>query len=178
MNMFSLTELNNSNQADFVDALGSIFEQTPTIAEITWHHRPFSSIDDLHQKMVAVVQAMNPAQQLALIRAHPSLGSKVRMSPTSVQEQTGVGLDQLSAEEYQYFHRLNESYLARFGFPFIIAVKNHTKSSILAAFEQRLPNTILQEQQQALNEIGEIARMRLLACVLEQSTLSPTSIGN
>jgi 2-oxo-4-hydroxy-4-carboxy-5-ureidoimidazoline decarboxylase len=178
MTMYNLTKLNNSTQADFVNALGSIFEQTPTIAEMTWHYRPFSSIDDLHQKMLAVVQVMSPAQQLALIRAHPSLGSKARMTPTSVQEQAGVGLDQLSAEEYQYFHRLNESYLARFGFPFIIAVKHHTKSTILAAFEQRLQNTILQEQQLALNEIGEIARLRLLACLQEQSTPSPTSIGN
>lgn len=173
MPTYSLTELNNSTQTDFVTALAGIFEHTPMIAEVAWHLRPFSSVADLHQTMVAVVQEMSPLHQLALIQAHPSLGSKVRMAEASVQEQAAVGLDQLTPAEYQHWLALNERYQTQFGFPFIIAVKLHTKSSILAAFEQRLQNSVAQEHQQALREISEIARLRLIACVQEASSAKP-----
>ncbi len=163
----SLTELNALPQSEFKQALGEIFEQTPQIAEQAWQLRPFSSVADLHQKMLQVVGRMNKAEQIALIQAHPDLGSKARMADASVQEQAGAGLDRLSAEEFERLHRLNQTYRDKFGFPFIIAVKNHTKASILAAFEQRIANSPAAEQQQALSEIGEIARFRLGDAVAE-----------
>lgn len=166
----SLAHLNQSSQAEFVAALGEIFEQTPAIAAATWQFGPFSTIAELHQQMLAVVQTMSPEAQLALIQAHPDLGSKVRMANASVQEQASVGLDRLSVAEYELFLDLNQRYQAKFGFPFIIAVKHHTKDSILAAFAQRLENSLVIEHQQALNEIGEIARLRLLDALLETAT--------
>ncbi len=162
---YSLAALNQMDQAAFVAALGAVFEETPAIAHQAWHHRPFDSVPALHRAMVHVMQNLSSAEQIALIRAHPDLGSKAQMAEASVQEQAGVGLDRLSLAEYERFHALNQSYRATFGFPFIIAVKNHTKSSILAAFEQRLQNSPTAEQAQAIAEIAEIARFRLAALV-------------
>ncbi|MDX2228389.1 MAG: 2-oxo-4-hydroxy-4-carboxy-5-ureidoimidazoline decarboxylase [Leptolyngbyaceae cyanobacterium bins.349] len=158
---YTLAELNQMSQAEFVTALGAVFEDTPAIAQTTWQQRPFTDLTDLHRRMVAVVQAMTEVDQLALICAHPDLGSKAKMADASVQEQAGVGLDRLSPEEFDRFHALNQQYRDTFGFPFIIAVKGHTKASILAAFEQRLTHDRATEHQQALTEIAQIARFRL-----------------
>lgn len=158
---YSLSELNQFDQKTFIAALGAVFEATPAIAERAWYYRPFADVTDLHQQMVDVVSGMSQAEQLALIRAHPDLGSRARMADASVQEQAGVGLDRLTPEEYERFQSLNQSYQKKFGFPFIIAVRNHTKESILEAFDRRLQNPIDTELQQALIEIAQIARFRL-----------------
>lgn len=162
MTVYSLSALNQMTQSTFIEALGGIFEHTPAIAEQVWHQRPFKDVLDLHQKMVAIVNSMTPEQKLALIRSHPDLGSKAKMADASVKEQAGVGLDRLSPEEYDRFLKLNQTYKDRFGFPFIIAVKNHTKSSILEAFEQRLDHSATDEMEQAISEITRIAYFRLI----------------
>lgn len=164
---YSIADLNHMSQEEFVAALGAVFEDTPKITQIVWNDRPFRNGTELHQKMVAVVQAMSEDEQLALICAHPDLGSKAKMAEASVQEQSGVGLDRLSANEFERFHQLNQRYRDTFGFPFIIAVKNHTKASILEAFEQRLQHDRATEQQQALTEITHIARFRLESLIQE-----------
>lgn len=159
---YSLDHLNQLDQSAFTEALGEIFEQTPTIAAQAWEKRPFKDVDDLHQKMLEVVSMMTDEQQLALICAHPDLGGKAKMAEASVQEQAGAGLDRLTPDEYDRFHRLNERYKSQFGFPFIIAVKNHTKASILEAFETRLQHSQPDEMRQAIAEISQIAYFRLL----------------
>lgn len=164
---YSMVELNQMSQAAFTVVLGDIFEHSPAIAEQAWYHRPFSDLADLHQKMVKVVQAFDPAAKVALIQAHPDLGCKAKMAEASVKEQAGVGLDQLSAAEYERFQQLNQDYRQKFGFPFIIAVRTHTRSSILAAFEQRLTHDMETEMQQALAEIFQITRFRLQDIILE-----------
>lgn len=151
----------------FVEVLGTVFEDTPAIAGAAWEKRPFADVAALHQTMMDLVHNLTLAEQLQLIRAHPDLGSKAKMAEASVKEQTGAGLDRLNAEEYQRFHALNQVYKTAFGFPFIIAVKNHTKTSILESFEQRLQNTAEVERQQALAEIIKIARFRLLDRVID-----------
>lgn len=156
-----IAELNQMSQEDFTVVLGEIWEKTPEIAQRSWQSRPFADLKALYQVMVTIVSDMSEAEQLALIKAHPDLGSKVQMAEASVQEQAGVGLDRLSESEYQRFQSLNQAYKDKFGFPFIIAVKNHTKESILTAFESRLENSQDQEKQQALSEISQIARLRL-----------------
>ncbi len=115
--------------------------------------------------MVTVVSAMTSAEKLALIQAHPDLGSKAKMAEASVSEQAGAGLDRLSVEEFDRFQFLNRSYREKFGFPFIVAVKNHTKTSILEAFKQRLDNSPETEMQQAVAEICEIARFRIESAI-------------
>ncbi len=163
--IYSLSQLDRMDRDRFIQALGDIFEHTPTVAAQAWYHRPFSSIDDLQQKMMAVVMSFDREQKLALARAHPDLGSKVKMAPASVQEQAGVGLDRLSQDEHARFQQLNQAYLTKFDFPFIIAVKNHTKQSILEVFECRLQNSAEVELATAIEEISQIARLRLLAII-------------
>ena len=104
---------------------------------------------------------MSLAEQLTLIQAHPDLGSRVKMAAASVQEQAGAGLSQLAPEEYKHFQALNIAYRKKFGFPFVMAVKDQTKASILQAFRTRLENHKDPEIQQALSEIAQIARFRL-----------------
>ena len=162
---YSLAELNQMSQANFVAALGAVFEDTPAIAQEVWHQRPFQDEIELHQCMVDVVKSASPSEQLALIRAHPDLGSKAKMAVASVQEQAGVGLDRLRPEEYDQFTALNRAYKEKFGFPFIIAVKNHTTTSILEAFVHRLKNSAAIETEQALSEITQIAKFRLLELI-------------
>jgi 2-oxo-4-hydroxy-4-carboxy-5-ureidoimidazoline decarboxylase len=162
---FAIAQLNQMTQDEFVAVLGAVFEETPAIASSTWEKRPFADVADLHQQMVDVVKAMNREEQLALIRAHPDLGSKVTMAEASVEEQAGVGLNQLTPPEYERFEILNRRYKEKFDFPFIVAVKNHTKDSILATFARRLENTVDRELEQALTEIFQIAQFRLLAIV-------------
>jgi 2-oxo-4-hydroxy-4-carboxy-5-ureidoimidazoline decarboxylase len=166
---YTLTDLNQMDSDAFVTALGAVFEDTPEIARQTWNLRPFGSLTDLHQKMVEVVSEMSSEQKLKLIQAHPDLGSRAKMAEASVKEQAGVGLDRLTAEEYDRFHSLNQAYKAKFGFPFIIAVKNHTKTSILEAFQRRLDHSITTEMEQAITEITQIAYFRLLDLIQHPS---------
>jgi 2-oxo-4-hydroxy-4-carboxy-5-ureidoimidazoline decarboxylase len=159
--MLSLENLNTMSTEDFANTLGTIFEHSPWVAHTVSSARPFPSLDALHTAMVQVVQNAEPEAQLTLIRAHPDLGTRLRMSQESVSEQSGLGLDRLSPELFERFTHLNTAYRQRFGFPFIIAVRNHSLNSILAHFEARLNNTIDQERQTALREIAQIARFRL-----------------
>lgn len=167
MGLHSLSELNQMNQEAFVEALGAVFEATSLVAQKAWYKRPFANVAGLYQSMVDVVKALSPDEQLALIRAHPDLGSKAKMAQASVQEQTGIGLDQLTPDEYNRFQSFNQAYKDKFSFPFIIAVKNHTKASILDAFERRLKNTVEVERAQALTEVFQIAQFRLIEIVTE-----------
>lgn len=161
----SITQLNQMSQEEFVNVLGTVFEHTPQIAQKAWNYRPFVDATQLHQKMVNVVSLMSIDEQLALIRAHPDLGSKALMAEDSVKEQTGLGLDRLTAQEYDYFQLLNQAYKDKFNFPFIIAVKNHTKDSVLDEFERRLKNTIEAEIANAIAQINQIAWFRTLNLV-------------
>lgn len=162
---YTIANLNQMSQEEFTAALGDIWEDTPEIAKQSWQKKPFANLEDLYQEMVAVVDNMSDEKKLALIQAHPDLGSKAKMAEASVQEQAGVGLDRLSESEYEHFLELNQAYQNKFGFPFIVAVKYHTKESILADFETRLENNQEQEKEQALKEITKIARLRLESMV-------------
>jgi 2-oxo-4-hydroxy-4-carboxy-5-ureidoimidazoline decarboxylase len=159
---YSLSDVNQMNLEAFVAAFGAIFEESPWVAQQAWEKRPFANFTALHQGMVEVVRQATPEVQLALIRSHPDLGNKVQMSAESVQEQAGAGLDQLTAPERDRFFALNQAYKEKFHFPFIVAVKHHTKDSILDSFASRLDNTREAEIEQALAEIAEIGRFRLL----------------
>lgn len=158
---YTLDQLNTMTEADFVAAIGPAFEETPAIAAQVWAQRPFASVTDLHQRMVAIVRAMPSADQLALINAHPDLGTRVAMAEASVSEQSKAGLTSLTAEEYHQFQALNQQYKVKFGFPFILAVAGHTKTSVLENFMDRLRNSTDVEMATALLEIEKIALARL-----------------
>jgi 2-oxo-4-hydroxy-4-carboxy-5-ureidoimidazoline decarboxylase len=161
----SLDQLNAADSAGFVAALGGIYEMSPWVAERAFAARPFATVADLNAAMQATVMTAGEAEQLALIRAHPELASKVAragaLTPESRREQGGLGLDRLSDAEFARFERLNAAHAKRFGFPFILCVRRHTRDSILDQFERRLGNTPDEERAAALAEIGYIARLRL-----------------
>ncbi len=145
-------------KAAFVDRFGPVYEASPWVAEAVWP--PPESREDLARAMAAVVDAAPHDAKLALIRAHPELASRARMADASVKEQSGAGLDQCSPAEFEAFQRLNGAYNARFGFPFIVAVKGMTRADILAAFAARLNNDPDTEFATAIAQIHRIASFR------------------
>jgi len=161
----TLARINALDETGFVDALGFAFEHSPWVVRRAWAARPFASRQALHAAMTAAVTAAAPAEQLALIRAHPELAGKAAiakaLTAASQGEQASAGLDQLTAAEYQRFHTLNDAYRARFGFPFIICVRLNDKTSILAAMHRRLAAEPADEVAEALAQIGLISRLRL-----------------
>lgn len=157
----SLEILNRMDQTDFTEALGWIFEYSPWVAERVWVKRPFASISELHQTMVNEVNKAAFDEKLALLRAHPDLAARVKMAEASVKEQTGAGLDQLTKDEREEFLSLNKAYTTKFHFPFILAVRSHTKETILAKMKERLHHSQEAEFKEALEQIYEIAYFRL-----------------
>jgi 2-oxo-4-hydroxy-4-carboxy-5-ureidoimidazoline decarboxylase len=157
----SLAELNARDRAAFVAALGWIFEDSPWVAERAWERRPFESFEALHAAMTQVVAGATEAEQLALLRAHPDLGTRARISDASTGEQRGAGLDRLTPDEWTRLQRLNDEYRRRFGFPFLFAVKGSTKHDVLAALESRTTRTRDEEFAEALQQVYKIARFRL-----------------
>jgi 2-oxo-4-hydroxy-4-carboxy-5-ureidoimidazoline decarboxylase len=163
----SLEALNAMDREAFVAAIGWVFEHSPWVAERTWERRPFTSFESLHRTLAATVAAATFEEQLALIRAHPDLGARARMSTASESEQAGAGLDRLTAAEFERLQRLNTAYRDKFGFPFIYAVKGSGKQEILAALERRLGAPLAAERATALEQIYRIAHFRLestIAC--------------
>jgi 2-oxo-4-hydroxy-4-carboxy-5-ureidoimidazoline decarboxylase len=157
----TLAELNDSDREGFVAAVGWIFEHSPWAAERAWSHRPFASLDAMHQAMVAEVLAAGRDEQLALLRAHPDLGSRARMTDASTREQAGAGLDSLTPDEFVRLQQLNTAYRDKFGFPFLFAVKGASKHDILAALAARLPASADEEFAEALRQVFRIAWFRL-----------------
>ncbi len=163
--MATIPEANLLDRDAFVALLGGIFEHSPWIAAGAWDARPFADVDDLHRAMFAVVGAASEDRRLALLQAHPDLAGKLArggaLTAASTAEQASAGLDRLSDDEYERFTALNDAYQARFGFPFIIAVRENTKATILEAFERRLGHDRPAEFAAALAEVAKIARFRL-----------------
>jgi 2-oxo-4-hydroxy-4-carboxy-5-ureidoimidazoline decarboxylase len=157
----TLDELNAFDRDAFVKALGAIFERAPWVPERAWSRRPFGSIAHLHQALVAEVAAADPEAQLALIRAHPDLGARVKMTDHSTAEQAGAGLDRLTPDEFERIQRLNGAYRTKFGFPFLFAVKGRTTHDVLQALETRVTRSADEEFREALQQIYRIAGFRL-----------------
>jgi 2-oxo-4-hydroxy-4-carboxy-5-ureidoimidazoline decarboxylase len=174
----TLTELNQKDRGGFVAALGWIFEESPWVAERAWDSRPFPTLDALHVAMTKAVTAAPEVQQLALLCAHPDLGTlrlkpdtegvgslrlqaDPQMSSASEREQSRAGLDALTREELERVRSLNAAYREKFGFPFLYAVKGSTKHDVVSALERRLTSTRDIEQQEALRQVLRIARFRL-----------------
>ena len=155
-------------RALFVERFGDIFEHTPQIAERAHRAGLVANADTaegLHTALVAVMRRMSREENLALINAHPDLAGRLALSKQltadSTTEQGSAGLDRLTADELARFTTLNDAYKARFGFPFILAVKGRTKADIIASFEQRLGNDAAAEMAEALRQIERIALLRL-----------------
>jgi 2-oxo-4-hydroxy-4-carboxy-5-ureidoimidazoline decarboxylase len=176
MSQKKLSDLNACGKDDFVAALANIFEHSPWIAEQAASGRPFAGVKPLFEAMKAAVNRAPPELRLALIKAHPDLANKTQraagLTAESSAEQDSVGLDRLSDAEYQAFERVNNAYRAKFGFPYIVCVRRHTKDSILRDFERRLPNDAATEMAKSIEEISRIAALRLDALVSSDDRLS------
>jgi 2-oxo-4-hydroxy-4-carboxy-5-ureidoimidazoline decarboxylase len=162
---YSLSQLNALRDADFIAALADIYEHSPWVAQAASVQRPFATLAALHQAMTAAVLAAPLETKHTLIKAHPDLAGKAaragKLTADSTQEQASVGLDRLSEQEFVRFHRLNDDYRAKFGIPFIVCVRRHSKDSILREFERRIAQDGADEFETALNEIFRIAALRL-----------------
>jgi 2-oxo-4-hydroxy-4-carboxy-5-ureidoimidazoline decarboxylase len=165
----TLEALNRMDAADFAADLGDTFELAHWVAESAALQRPFATVTALHEAMMSVVRAAPRERQLEFVRGHPDLAGKAArpgsVTDDSRREQASVGLDSLSEEEFARFHRLNDAYKARFGFPFIICVRRHTRDSILGQFERRLSHDAATEFAAAMREIFFITRLRIAAKV-------------
>jgi len=165
MSQKTLSDLNACSKDDFVGALANIFEYSPWIAEQAASARPFAGVNQLFEAMKAAVDRAAPDLRLALIKAHPDLANKTQraagLTAESDFEQNSLGLDRLSDAEYEAFERVNNAYRAKFGFPYIVSVRRHTKDSVLRDFERRLPNDTSTETQKSIEEICRIAALRL-----------------
>jgi len=163
----SIEEINACEQGQFIETLGWVFEHSPWVAERAWHRRPFWSCGHLSEAMNGEVATASVGEQLDLLRAHPDLGTRARISPGSAVEQAGAGLDRLTSGEYARLMELNAAYRVKFGFPFLYAVKGSDKLAILAALERRLSSSPDNEFAEALHQVYRIARFRLEGIVRE-----------
>ena len=152
----------------FVGAYGGIFENSPWVAENAWALELGPTHDDaagIHSALCRAFRAGTDAQRFGVLTAHPDLAGKLaaagRLTEASAAEQAGAGLDLLTDAERAVFQRLNADYVARHGFPFIVAVRDHDKASIMAAFERRIGNDRATELSEACRQVERIAELRL-----------------
>jgi 2-oxo-4-hydroxy-4-carboxy-5-ureidoimidazoline decarboxylase len=163
--MTTMQHLNTCSADAFVAEIGFAFEDSPWIARAAAGRRPFAGRDALHAAMVAIVEDASDEAKVALIRSHPDLAGRVaregRLTAASAAEQAGAGLGALAPAEIERFDRDNAAYRAKFGFPFVICVRENTTASILAALSARGGNERATEIATALAEIAKIARLRI-----------------
>lgn len=165
LNTSSLADLNSLPRSEFVAELGGIFEHSPWVAEAAAANRPFATLSALHSAMVDAVRSAGPEKHLALIRAHPDLAGRLarqgQLTPESTREQAAAGLTESDPATLEKIQHLNTAYRERFGFPFVICARLNRVASILSAMEHRLHNSPNTEIATALEEIFQIARLRL-----------------
>ena len=165
MPRLTVDEVNELGRTEFVARFGSLFEHSPWVAEGAWLERPFGSFAELYEAFVRTMYEAPRARQLDLMRAHPDLAGKVavagELTAESAREQASAGLDRLTPEEHEDFHRLNTAYRDKFGFPFIVCVRDYGKETILASAAARLGHSRSEEIETTLGEIAKIARLRL-----------------
>ncbi len=162
------TKPSNMKKDDFAETFGGIFEHSPWVAKRAYKLELGPAHDTaagVHNALCRAFRAASEEERLGVLTAHPDLAGKLaqaeRLTEASTAEQSSAGLDALTDDERRTFERLNASYTGRFGFPFIIAVKDNTKASILSAFERRLENDRDTEFDEACSQVERIARLRL-----------------
>jgi OHCU decarboxylase len=158
--------VNSADRSEFIALLGGVFENTPWIAEAVLACRPFRSVEELHRAMMQCVHDAPHSRQLALIRAHPELAGREAaeggLTSNSTSEQDRLGFLVLTRSELEEISELNRRYRAKFGFPCIVALRQHeTRESVLAEMTRRIGNDAGTEIANALRQIGHITRGRL-----------------
>ncbi|MBT9458880.1 MAG: 2-oxo-4-hydroxy-4-carboxy-5-ureidoimidazoline decarboxylase [Burkholderiaceae bacterium] len=168
--MLTLEHLNAASAADFVALLDGTYEHSPWIAERAAAARPFQSLAHLKHELARVVREASPDERLRLIRAHPELAGKAMVSKSltaeSTNEQSKAGLTACTPEEFARIQQLNADYNAKFGWPFILAVRGPRgqglpRVEIIATFARRLAGHPDFERAECLRNIHRIAEIRL-----------------
>jgi 2-oxo-4-hydroxy-4-carboxy-5-ureidoimidazoline decarboxylase len=159
--MPKLAELNALNGEEFTRIVAPVFEHSPWVVSRASSRRPFSSREELHSALRDTVMKASDEEKISLIRAHPDLGERVALTSASEKEQASAGLDRASSEELARLREANRQYRERFGFPFVLCVREHRKEEIPLAIERRLSNSRDQELEISLQEIFKIADLRL-----------------
>lgn len=166
----TIDQLNAAAPDEAVQLLDGIYEHSPWIAQAALTQRPFRSPSHLKRAMADVVRAASAEHQLSLIRAHPELAGKAMVAKSltaeSSNEQNKAGLTNCTPDEFSRIQQLNADYNARFGFPFILAVRGPRgtgldRKQIIDTFARRLDNPADFEQAEALRNIHRIAELRL-----------------
>ncbi|MBV1865902.1 MAG: 2-oxo-4-hydroxy-4-carboxy-5-ureidoimidazoline decarboxylase [Rhodobacteraceae bacterium] len=156
-----------TDRAAFISLYGGIYEHSPWVAETLFDKGAAASPLENTGPMAAIVESASLEMQMTLLRAHPDLAGKLAKSGTltveSTSEQASAGLDQCSQQEFEEFTALNTRYRDNFGFPFILAVRGRNRAEILENFRARVDNDTATEFREALNQVHQIARLRLEA---------------
>ena len=159
-----INKINKLSQSEFIKVFANIFENSIWIAEELYKQKPFINFEELSLKMLDIFENASKKKQLIILNAHPDLADRTKISsltPNSKKEQSNVGLDQCTEEEFKEFKNLNDKYKKKFGFPFIFAVKNKSKKEILSNFRQRVSYDISVEFVEAKKQVKKIATLRL-----------------
>ena len=162
--MKTIDKINKLSRSEFVEIFANIFEKTKWIAEKLYNQKPFDNFKDLCSKMLGIFETAGKETQLKILGAHPDLADKVTvnlLTSNSRSEQSNARLDQCSEEEFNEFKNLNKSYRQKYGFPFVIAVKGKNKIEILSEFRKRILNSVDEEFNEAIIQVGKIANLRL-----------------
>ena len=162
--MILINKINNLSQIKFNEIFANIFEKTKWIAERLYNQKPFNSFEDLCSKILEIFKTTSKENQLKIIRAHPDLADKTKISLLNIDsrtEQNKAGLNQCSEKEFREFKNLNNEYKKKFGFPFILAVEGKNKTEILNKFKKRILNSADDEFKEAISQVCKIANLRL-----------------
>ena len=162
--MHTIDKINKLSRSEFVEIFANIFEKTKWIAERLYNQKPFNSFEDLCSKILEIFKTTSKENQLKIIRAHPDLADKTKISLLNIDsrtEQNRAGLDQCSEKEFKEFKNLNNEYKKKFGFPFILAVGDKNKAEILNKFKKRILNSLDLEFNEAIIQVVKIANLRL-----------------
>ena len=159
-----LNKINELSKTEFTEVFGNIFENASWIAERLYEQKPFKNFKDMSKKMISIFEGSNNQNKLKIIISHPDLADQTKiasLTADSNKEQNNAGLDLCTKEEFSEFKNLNLKYKSKFGFPFIIAVKEKNKSEILANFKKRILYDKPTEFNEAIMQIKKIANFRL-----------------
>ncbi len=158
-----INKINKLSKSEFIKVFTNIFENASWIAEKLYNQKPFDNFEELSSKILDIFETTTRDKQLKILNAHPDLANKTKISlltPDSLKEQTSAGLDQCTEEEFSEFKKLNDTY-KKFGFPFILAVKEKTKIEILNNFRKRISSDPEIEFDEAVKQVKQIASLRL-----------------
>ena len=158
-----INKINKLSEREFAKVFANIFENASWIANKLYYLKPFTSFEELSSKMIGIFEASSKEKKLEILNAHPDLADKAKitlLTPDSKKEQNSAGLDQCTEEEYSEFKKLNKTY-KKFGFPFIMSIKNKNKIEILNNFRKRINSELEIEFNEAVEQVKKIASLRL-----------------